>query len=508
MFKIGLVVPVFQKKFILSVISRIMETNFRRDLVVCVVNDGKKDVAEFLSAAILPQNVMVLDLPENLCFAGANNAGWRHITEKFPSIKYLGSLNDDTIPQDGWLDELVAALERYPQTAVSMPVMDTKQGFWGTKKTFATWELKDIDTPMIPAKDRVKHDTFVPVINGFCFLALREALEDVDFFNDRYRNSCEDVDLSLRLTSHGWRMVVCKDAHVFHFGGSTRYVKEAATDLNGSRRVLESCWGSDLRIYNNIRPKTAVHCCAYNQEHFIEAWVRNAAAYADEIVVMHSKQPWNYNKNARQTLKPDATGEILSRLKEEFSKLIVIEGDWDNETAQRTEAVKLAAKRGAGWLLIVDSDEFFQTGPIMDALDWMAKNPADKWSMCHVQLIKQKNWAVVTSEGTPQFQFAINLATVKAFKDKRTPAGEVSRTIPAEICKCWHFSYLMPEKNLREKLASFGHAHEIAPTWQEDVWPNIKPGVKNFHPVNPAGWKEIIEVKVPQEILNSLSWIK
>ncbi|MCJ7813316.1 glycosyltransferase [bacterium] len=243
--------------------------------------------------------------------------------------------------------------------------------------------------------------------------------------------------------------------------------------------------------YDLVRPKTITHCVAFNQEHFIEAWVRNAATYSDEMIVLFSKYPWNYNKNAKRMITADKTGEILTRLKEEFPQLTVIESKWANETDQRNDAIKIARKQGGELLLIVDTDEYFEVDEILAAYNWMQEHPAHVWYMHHVQLIKKINWSVVTPEGNPRFEFAIDLRQVKSFKDKRIPKAEKKMTIPENICKCWHFSYLMPEKKIQEKLLSFGHAQEIRSNWLTEVWPQIGLHTIDIHPVTPTGLKEI-----------------
>jgi len=484
-----------------------MELGSIHSFIICIVNDGNPDIARFLAEHTWPENVVTLNLPENRRFAGANNAGWKYLTHKFPSIRYLGTINDDTIPRAGWLDALAHALGKYPQTALAAPVLETNQGWFGTRRDYATWQLGDADTPLVCSSNRIKADTFVSAAGGFCFLARRDALEDVGYFDERYHNSCEDADLCIKLISKNWRIVVCKDSRVFHYGGASRYLEGTNTDLDKSHALLAEKWGYDLARFNAVCPKTIAHCCAFNQEHFMEAWVRNAATYADELVVLYSKVPWEYSKRAKYLLKPDATGEILNRLKAEFPKLIVVEGRWANETKQRNEALKIAKKRGGGYLLIVDVDEFFETEEVLSALDWMVEHPSQVWFMPHIQLIKQIDWSVVTPEGNACFQFAIDLDGVKAFQNKRAPKAGIKETIPEEVCKCWHFSYLMPEEKLREKLASFGHTSQIRGNWLTEVWPNIKPGSQDFHPVWPPGWKGIRKVNVPESVVRLVPWV-
>jgi len=355
---IGMVIPIYTTRFINRLVGYMRGTVHRDDVTICVVNDGQREVSEFLSRQKYPDSVVVLNLPSQQGFSALNNFGWKNLTERFPTIQYLGTLNDDTIPRDGWLDELAVCLKKYPRTALSSPIMQVKRGPLRLNRSFATWRLKGSDE-MEPVASKILSDTFVPVVSGFCFLARRDALEQVGYLDEQFRNGCEDVDLCLKLTSCGWRLVICSRSFVYHEEAKSRYLPGTGTNLRRNHAILANKWNHDVARFNKVQPKTIAFCIAYNQEHFIEAWVRNAAQYADELLVMFAPVAWTYNTAARRTIQPDKTLEILEELSKEFPKLTVVTGDWKDETQNRNDAVNIARKLGAGWLLIVDTDEFY-----------------------------------------------------------------------------------------------------------------------------------------------------
>jgi len=249
--KIGIVIPIYLSKFIKETVSNLLHVNSRDDLVICVVNDGKDDVKEYLSKHMWPSNVDIVNLPENKCFAGANNAGWKHLVQNYPNIEYLGSINDDVIARAGWIDNIIEALEKYPKTALGMPIMETNQGFFRTKKNFATWKLKGSDE-MVPTAYKIKEDTFVSAVNGFCFVVKKDPLLKAGMLDEQFRNGCEDVDLGIRLLLDGWRMVVCKNAFVYHYGGSSRYVPGTNTNLDMNHKILADKWNHNIEKFNNL----------------------------------------------------------------------------------------------------------------------------------------------------------------------------------------------------------------------------------------------------------------
>ena len=248
----GMVIPVFQSRYIKSIVATVLSTTRKTDLVLCVVNDGRPELKRELEPLRKPGLVSVIHIDQNRGFAGANNVGWRHLTAEYPSLKYLGTINDDTVPKAGWLDNMVQALETYPKTALAMPVMEQKANWWSRPKSYSTWRFENGSGTMRPDKKTIKGDTFVTAVNGFCFVARAEALEQASYFDERYKNSCEDLDIGLKLVTNGWRMVVCKDSRVYHHGGKSRGIKEAQTDCRYSKKLLEEKWGRNLEIYNNL----------------------------------------------------------------------------------------------------------------------------------------------------------------------------------------------------------------------------------------------------------------
>lgn len=273
-----------------------------------------------------------------------------------------------------------------------------------------------------------------------------------------------------------------------------------------SWRRLRRCYGWIGRVAYLVRTWFApnnrwiVFAPVFNQEHFIRSWVANAVSYADQVLAMFSEVPWNYNPAARDSCKPDRTGEMLAKLEQEYPKLKVVRGIWESETDERNAAIKIARRLGARFLLIADCDEFYVPEEVAGAKRFIESHPADLWLTHHVQLVKQENWAIITPRGLPKVEFALDLSRVHKFQRLRRPEGKVEKLIPAEICKCYHYSYCMPYEKLVEKLSSFGHAQEVQRNWLKEVWPKIQPGIRSFHPVHPDEWAGIMEVKTPEAI--------
>ena len=75
---------------------------------------------------------------------------------------------------------------------------------------------------MVLDQARITKDSFVSVLGGFCFLARAKALLQVDYFDEKYKKSCEDIDLCLKLRINKWDLMVCSNAYVSHKCGKSR----------------------------------------------------------------------------------------------------------------------------------------------------------------------------------------------------------------------------------------------------------------------------------------------
>jgi glycosyltransferase involved in cell wall biosynthesis len=144
-------------------------------------------LAPQLRAAAVPVEVLVLRDRAGRGPAAARNVGWR--AAQHPWVAFL---DDDVLPDPGWLAALLADLDQPPdvggvQGRVRVPPPDGEPGDWaactaGLEK--AHWATADM-------------------------AYRRAALADVSGFDERFpRAYREDADLAYRVLRAGWRLVV------------------------------------------------------------------------------------------------------------------------------------------------------------------------------------------------------------------------------------------------------------------------------------------------------------
>jgi GT2 family glycosyltransferase len=187
-------------------------------LEVIVVDDASSDsTAELL--ARYGDRVRVVHHEMNVGFGFACNDG-----AAAASGEWLVFLNNDTIPQPGWLDALV----RYASGR-------RRVGLVGAKLLFPNGRIQHAG--VVFARDRSPHHIYAgfpgdhpavnksrefQVVTGACALIGRELFEEVGTFDAAFVNGYEDIDLCLRLRRLGYEVHYCHESVLFHLESSTR----------------------------------------------------------------------------------------------------------------------------------------------------------------------------------------------------------------------------------------------------------------------------------------------
>jgi hypothetical protein len=204
------------KKDTLECLSSLRKVEYDNTRIVVVDNastDGSVDAirSEFSSVEILTNTV-------NLRFAGGNNAGIRHALEH--GAHYVLLLNNDTIVDTMFLDELIRTAERdsgVGMVGAKVLYYSYPQRIWfagGKIHWWSAWVAHD----GIREEDRGQHDTErdVDYITGCCLLARRSVIEQIGMLDEHFFMYGEDVDWGLRAQRAGYRLRVQPKAKIWH----------------------------------------------------------------------------------------------------------------------------------------------------------------------------------------------------------------------------------------------------------------------------------------------------
>jgi GT2 family glycosyltransferase/glycosyltransferase involved in cell wall biosynthesis len=180
--------------------------------------------------------IQLIRNPENRGFIGTYNYGMQ-----LSRADYVLLLNSDTILTPGWLDKLVAHAESDPQIGMVNPLSN---------------ELANLSLPMAPGASYLAMNAFlerhhagecfdVVTCVGFCLLIRRAALEQLGFLDEVFGTGyCEDSDLHMRLTTHGWRGVVAADTYIYHMSHGTFGTAAANASYQKNIQIFRQRWGA------------------------------------------------------------------------------------------------------------------------------------------------------------------------------------------------------------------------------------------------------------------------
>lgn len=185
-----------------------------RDFEVVFVDNGSTDGSAARSRELWP-DVRSVELGRNTGFAAGNNAGIRSSRGK-----YVVLVNNDTRADPRFLEELVGAARRDRRVGMVAPkILDF----------FDRTRIDSVGGLVISAEgiaqgrgrgetDRGQYDGLADVLmpSGCAALYLREMLDEVGLFDERFFAYCEDADLGLRARWAGWKAVSAPRAVVYH----------------------------------------------------------------------------------------------------------------------------------------------------------------------------------------------------------------------------------------------------------------------------------------------------
>ena len=191
---------------------------------VIVVDDGSgPETRDFLQEYLQTRPGLLLRNEQALGYTHAANMGMRAA-----EAPYLVLLNSDTIVSEQWLERLVQCMESDPAVGIVGPLSNTAS--WQSVPELLSESGTDwSDNPLPPdlcvadmaaavAEVSLRRYPKVGILNGFCMLIRKRALDEVGLFDEeRFAGGYgEENDFCLRTTAAGWRMAVADDCYVSH----------------------------------------------------------------------------------------------------------------------------------------------------------------------------------------------------------------------------------------------------------------------------------------------------
>ena len=210
--------------------------------ILVVDNGSTDDSVQYIESNF--SAVDVLELDNNLGYAGGNNAGFKHVLLKYdPEIVVF--LNNDTIVDAHFISALVKKLDD-PDAGISVPKIyyaHEPERIWfnGADINLATGKIKhrnirEMDSARLVTMEMSDYAT------GCCLAIKSKIFSNINGFDEAFSMYAEDVDLSLRVKENGKEIFMAPGAKVWH---------KVSSSIGGefSLKKLRRKFGGLLRIY-------------------------------------------------------------------------------------------------------------------------------------------------------------------------------------------------------------------------------------------------------------------
>jgi len=216
--RVQVIIPNWNGRHLLPRCLRALSAQSFSDFSVTVVDNGSTDGSVAWLREHAP-SVRVIANAVNQGFAAAVNQGIRA-----SEGEYVATLNNDTEPEPGWLEALVAAADS-----------DDRVGMCASKMLFTdcphvinsagicidpagiTWDRQGGETDD-PSDEKVV-EIFGPCAGAALYR--RAMFEEIGLFDEDFFAYLEDVDLAWRARLAGWRAVYVPLARVYHLHSGT-----------------------------------------------------------------------------------------------------------------------------------------------------------------------------------------------------------------------------------------------------------------------------------------------
>jgi len=237
----SIVIPVYNRAALtIACLERILEHPPQCSYELIVVDDASSDdTGERLQR--FGDAIRIVRHEQNAGFARSCNDG-----AAAGGGEFLVLLNNDTLPEPGWLDALVRHADAHPAAAV----VGAKLLFPdGTVQHAGVTICQDLHPRHVYAGFPADHPAVsrsrqFQIVTGACALFRRGVFDALGGLDESYRNGYEDVDFCLRAGSHGHEVHYCHESVLMHLESASRD-RSLDNDVNG-RLYLER-WGPRLR---------------------------------------------------------------------------------------------------------------------------------------------------------------------------------------------------------------------------------------------------------------------
>ena len=218
--KCDIIIPIWnQIEFTKACIEKIENSTRYPYRLILVDNGSDQETRIYLeSLKEKNRNVLLIRNEKNLGFVKAVNQGLR-ISE----APYVCVLNNDTLPGEGWLGEMVKFAEKNPQIGLTNPLCKGHEESLMTVDEYANF---------VASRNKDKYME-MNQCQGYAMLIKRAVIEKIGYLDEQFEmGGFDDTDFSIRASNAGYRSCCVHSAYVYHR-------EHASFEAMGDRKALQ-----------------------------------------------------------------------------------------------------------------------------------------------------------------------------------------------------------------------------------------------------------------------------
>ncbi|MCB2356992.1 glycosyltransferase [Clostridium estertheticum] len=216
--------------------------------IIVVDNNSSDGTREWLKEQ---KDIKVILNDENVGFPKGCNIGIA-ASDKENDILFL---NNDTVVTPRWLDNLKIALYSDDKLGAAASITNNCSNYQSVRVPYI--DVKD----MIPfaddnnISDPNKWEEKTRLV-AFCMIVKRDVLNIIGHMDERFTpGNFEDDDLCMRIIEAGYKMILCNDSFIHHFGSSS--FNKDSTKFNNllkeNRKKIEDKWGFNPNVASTLK---------------------------------------------------------------------------------------------------------------------------------------------------------------------------------------------------------------------------------------------------------------
>ena len=266
-----------------------------RPAEVVLVDDACADGTSDLAAVHHPE-VTLLRNPRNLGFVGACNRGLEHAVER--GARYAFLLNDDALVEPGWLEHIVAAMERDTSVAAVQPkVMSVGKPGMFDYAGAAGGLMDRYGYPFALGRwfdecerDEGQYDTPRDIFwaSGAAICMRVSVCRKIGLLDDLFQMHMEEIDWCWRAWIAGYRVRSVPAARVRHYGAATltgeSFRKQFLNHRNSVMMLLKNC--GTARLLTDLPVRLALEAVTIAGALATGRWTRAAASFRGTLAAL------------------------------------------------------------------------------------------------------------------------------------------------------------------------------------------------------------------------------